>query len=132
MEKALIVHVVVEIEVHAREMVRQEKPPHLRKHITLLFWVYQEQSHRQRRFQQHLHSIIRLSRCRHDVLPRHSLIAVAQQIEDAPFEHQPRHLEHHGSEGNKFGQPLSLTCRQLVMCVPFFKCRSQLHIYIGV
>ena len=68
MEQALIVHVVVEVHIHPRAGIRQEKPARLRQRKAGLLTIslpfggvgggfYQHRSDGERSFHQHLHGI---------------------------------------------------------------------------
>ena len=127
MEPTFVVHIVVEVDIHPRGGIVQQKPARLRQRETVRLWVYQYRSDTERGFQETLHGIVRQTRLSHNLLSRQSLVSIPQQVEDAPFHHQSRRLEHHGSPGNELRQPLCVPRTQLFLGIFFLQCLTQFH-----
>ena len=113
MEQAFVVHIVVEVEVHAGGTIVQQEPARLRECEAVCLWVDQYRAYTERGLQKALHGIVGVARLRAYLLSRQSLVGIAQQVEDAPFHHQSRSLEDDWSPGDELRQPLCLAGTQL-------------------
>ena len=87
MEPAFVVHVVVEVDVHARGRIVQEEPARLRQRVPIRLRVSQDGADAERSLQQTLHGVVRQTSLLTDVLPCQTLVGIAQHVEDAPFHH---------------------------------------------
>ena len=118
-EPSFVVHVVVEVDVHPRGRVVDQKPARLGQGEALGVLVHQHRAYTQRCFHQHLYGVDRQAGLRGHFADGHALIAVAQQVENAQLQHQARSLEHNRSPGYPLCPCLSLAGRQVLFRICF-------------
>ena len=88
MEPTFVVHIVVEVDVHTCGRVVDQEPTCLRQRIAVGLRIHEDRADAQRSLQQTFHSIITQFGFLADLLTRQTLIGIAQEVENTPFQHQ--------------------------------------------
>ena len=116
-EPAFVVDILVEVDVDPHGGVVDEEPSCLRDGEAFGLRVDEDDANGQRGLGEAAHGIVRQLGALADLLARQPLGGVAQQVQDAPLQHQPCRLEHRGPPGDELGEPLRLAGRQLLLGV---------------
>ena len=77
MEPSFVVHVVVEVDVHACGRIVQKEPARLRQRVPIRLRVSQDGADAEGSLQQTLHGVVRQTSLLTDVLPCQSLVSIA-------------------------------------------------------
>ena len=88
MEPTLVIHVVVEVDIHTSGLVGNQEPTCLRQRIAVCLGIHEDRSYTERSLQEALDCIVRQARLLTDFLTRQTVIGIAQKVEDSPLHHQ--------------------------------------------
>ena len=107
-KQPFVVHVVIEVHIHPCGRVVEQKPAGLGDGETLAFGVNKDSAYRQRCLKENFHGVVAQAGSLAQLAACETIIAITEQVKDAKFHHQSRHLKHHWRERYKFSQSLSV------------------------